>query len=503
MMKKAGRSSSYANILKYTGLFGGVQALNILVGIVRNKLVALILGPQGMGLMSLFNSTTRLVGDSTNFGIAVSGVRDISEAYNVGDKKRLSDSILMVRSWCMLTALLGLVLCIVLSPWLSRFTFSWDGHTLHFIFLSPAVFLSTLIGGELAILKGTRKLRDLAKASVWNMLLALVLTVPLYYFFNDAAIVPSIVLMALTQLLLTVGYSYRHYPLRISFTRGVLGKGFGMIRLGVAFVLAGVLGSLADFLVRSYLSNVAQVDTVGLYNAGYMMTMTYIGMVFTAMETDYFPRLSGVCEHSFTFSQTVNRQAEVMLLVASPLLVAFSFSLPLLLPLLYSHQFMSVLGMMQVMVLAMYFRAIKLPVQYIPLAKGDSKSYLFLEGTYSVMLVGAVVGLFSWKGLTGAGLAISLVSLLDLIITFVYAYFRYHYKPSMGLLRCVLFQLPLGLLAYASTFLSSQPVVYCLLGVVIFLASATVSFRFFRSNMDLMSHIQEKFLSKFRHETKS
>lgn len=120
----------------------------------------------------------------------------------------------------------------------------------------------------------------------------------------------------------------------------------------------------------------AQIDTVGLYNAGYMMTMTYIGMVFSAMETDYFPRLSGVCERSFTFSQTVNRQAEVMLLVAAPILIAFSFSLPILLPLLYSHQFMSVLGMMQVMVIAMYFRAIKLPVQYIPLAKGDSRSYL-------------------------------------------------------------------------------------------------------------------------------
>ena len=67
-MKKSGRSSSYGNILKH-GLLG-VQALNILVGVVRNKLVALILGPQGMGLMSLFNSTTKLVGDSTNFGIA-------------------------------------------------------------------------------------------------------------------------------------------------------------------------------------------------------------------------------------------------------------------------------------------------------------------------------------------------------------------------------------------------------------------------------------------------
>lgn len=502
-MKKSGRASSYSNILKYTGLFGGVQALNILVGMVRNKLVALLLGPQGMGLMSLFNSTIKLVGDSTNFGIAMSGVKNISEAFDAGDKQRLDESVQMVRSWCLLTAILGCVLCAVLSPWLSKFTFSWDGHTLHFILLSPAVFLSTITGGELAILKGIRRLRDLAKVSVWNVLLALLLTVPLYYFFRDAAIVPSIVLMALTQLLLTIGYSYRLHPLRLSLSSIVLGHGVDMVKLGVAFVLAGIFGSLSDFLIRSYLNNVAQIEAVGLFNAGYMMTMTYIGMVFSAMETDYFPRLSGVSERSFTFSQTVNRQAEVMLLMAAPLLIAFSFSLPLLLPLLYSHEFMSVLGMMQVMVIAMYFRAIKLPVQYIPLAKGDSRSYLLLEGIYSVMIVIAVVGFFSLWGLTGAGFAISLVSLLDLIITFVYAYYRYHYHPSSGLMRCALRLLPLGFCAYAATFLSYHSVAYWVIGGVLFLVSMAVSLHFFRSNTDLMQHVSSRFFRFFHHAPKN
>ena len=501
-MKKSGRTSSYANILKSTGLFGGVQALNILVGVVRNKLVALILGPQGMGLMSLFNSTTKLVGDSSNFGIAMSGIRNISEAYDAGDTRRLSDTVLMVRSWCMITAVFGMLLCAILSPWLSRFTFSWDGHTLHFILLSPAVLLATIAGGELAILKGVRQLRNLAKVSVGNVLLALLLTIPLYYFFNDAAIVPSIVLMALTQLLLTIGYSYRLYPLRISLSRHVLGRGMSMIRLGVAFVLAGILGSLADFLIRSYLNNVAQIDTVGLYNAGYMMTMTYIGMVFSAMETDYFPRLSGVSERSFTFSQTVNRQAEVMLLVAAPILIAFSFALPILLPLLYSHQFMSVLGMMQVMVIAMYFRAIKLPVQYIPLAKGDSRSYLLLEGIYSVMVVCAVVAFFSLWGLTGAGIGLSVVSFLDLLVTFAYARYRYHYHPSTGLLRCSSVQVTLGLLAFSATFLPYHSLGYWLAGGALFLISAVVSLLFFRSNTDLTQHLSSRSLHRFHHEHK-
>ncbi len=54
-MIKEKKDDSYSHILKYTGIFGGVQGLNILMSVVRNKLVAIILGPEGMGLISLFS----------------------------------------------------------------------------------------------------------------------------------------------------------------------------------------------------------------------------------------------------------------------------------------------------------------------------------------------------------------------------------------------------------------------------------------------------------------
>jgi hypothetical protein len=46
-MSKKERSDSYSHILKYIGLFGGVQVLSLAVALVRNKLVALILGSGG------------------------------------------------------------------------------------------------------------------------------------------------------------------------------------------------------------------------------------------------------------------------------------------------------------------------------------------------------------------------------------------------------------------------------------------------------------------------
>ena len=62
----AQQPASYRHIFRSTSLFGGVQGLNVLIGIVRNKCVAVILGPSGMGLLSLYNATVKLMSDATH-----------------------------------------------------------------------------------------------------------------------------------------------------------------------------------------------------------------------------------------------------------------------------------------------------------------------------------------------------------------------------------------------------------------------------------------------------
>ena len=350
-----------------------------------------------------------------------------------------------------------------------------------------------LFGGELAILKGLRELRKLAIISIFNVLGALISSVPLYYFFREKAIVPSLVIMALIQFILTISYSYHIYPLRLMNRWKPMRKGIGMIRLGIAFVIAGVLGSGADFLIRSYINNVSSIDTVGLFNAGYMMTMTYVGMVFAAMETDFFPRLSSANQYQFTFNQTVNRQIEVMLLLVSPLLVLFALFLPILLPILYTGKFMPALGMMQAIMLAMYFRAVKLPVQYIPLAKGDSISYLFLESVYDIVLVVAVILNFDRLGLLGAGWAITIAGFLDAVLVFVYSRWKYGYKVSSSVFLYSAIQIPIGFLNYIVTLQSSQ-LIYWGVGLLLAMISAATSISILKTKTNLWNKLTSKVL---------
>lgn len=469
------QQQSYKHILKYTSVFGSVQGLNVLVALVRNKLVALILGPSGMGLLSLFNSTIKLVSDSTNMGVPTSGVKTISDVYEQGDNQQLADSVCLIRSWSVLVALLGMAVCAVAAPFIDSLSFSWGSHTLHYLLLSPTVGVMAITGGEMAVLKAVRQLGALARISIYNVVAVLVVTVPLYYAFGETAIVPSLFLAALIQAVLTIWRSCRLFPVRYSFKRAFLSRGGSMVRLGLSFVVVGVMGSGMEFAIRSFLNVCGSLETVGLYNAGYMMTMTLGGVVFSAMETDYYPRLSAIPSTGTALNSCVNRQIEVSLLVIAPMLVAMMFGLPLVLPLLYSGKFVAASGMLQFTLVALFVRAIKLPIAYQPLGRGDSRSFMLMEGAYVVIVLPLMYVCFMRWALTGTGVALLMAALLDMLLLMAYNRWRYGYRPDRRVAVGVSLQLPLIVLSFVLVSRITG-VAYWLTGVLLVAVSMAGSF---------------------------
>ena len=456
-MEDKASKGSYSHIFKYTGVFGSVQLLGILISVVRTKVIAVLLGPHGVGLISLFNSTVKFLSDSTNLGLSMSAVKRVSMSYDSGNAEELAESVRVVRTISLVTAIVGTLVALAVSPLLSKYTF------FHFLCLSPVVGLMAVTGGEVAILKGIRQLGSLARSTIWYLLAALLLSVPLYFFFGISGIVPAMVVMALAQMLITIAYSYRHQPLVLRRDRHVLRRGYGMIS-------------------QSYINNVSDAEMVGLYNAGFMMTMTYAGMVFSALDADYYPRLSAISDLGREFNATVNRQIEVSLMIVSPFLVAFMVGLPLLLPLLYSGKFLPASGMVRLIILAMYLRAVKLPIAYLPLARGNSRSYLLMEGIYAVVLVLSTIVLFDRYGLLGAGMAILFTAAFDFLMLLAYMRYRYGYVISAKVVRLLAAQLPLGLLAFGVA-LSCKGWVYWFSGIALAVGSLLLSLLFMRRKL--------------------
>ena len=433
-----------------------MQGLQLVLGLLRTKLMAILLAPSGMGLASLFQSTSQFLSQATNLGVSMSAVRQLSEDYETADQALLESSIQTVRGWSLLTALLGLLVALVLGPVLSQTTFDWGNHSLHFVLLGPAVAMM----GSLAFIQ------------LICAVLALVISIPIYYIYGETGIVPVINLMAFATLLLTARHSLRLYPVRWGTLS--LHKGSGMLRLGVAFTLAGVVGSGAEMFIRSFLNVTDSLDVVGLYNAGYMITITYAGLVFAAMESDYFPRLSAVNQDVAATNLMVNKQTEVSILMMAPLLTSLIIFLPVLIPLLLSSQFLPIVAMTQVAALAMYFKALTLPVAYITLARGYSFTYLVLESSYYVALVVFVVLGYRHWGIWGTGLAITLAHLAECLIINGYARWRYQYKQSSTVVKYGVVHLLIGLSAYILT-MTVDEVAYWLLGVALIVVSLSFS----------------------------
>ena len=472
-------NGSYRHILKYTGIFGGVQGLNVLIGLVRTKLVAILLGPSGMGLASLFNTTVGFVSQATNLGLPISAVRQMSELYDQGDQEAINHFVKVIRGWSLLTALVGMLVCVAIGPFLSQTTFAWGDHSLHFMLLSPAVGMMAITGGETAILKGMRKLGSIAIIQVLAVVAALAISVPVYYVFGESGIVPVIVMMAFATMVLTLKQSLKLIPLQLRGAKGMLGEGMEMVRLGVAFTLAAVIGTASEMLIRSYLNVTGDLDILGLYNAGYMLTITYAGMVFSAMEADYYPRLSAVQHDIEATNETVNRQMKVSLLLISPMLAALIIALPLLVPMLFSGKFLPVVGMAQVAALAMYMKVLTLPVAYITLARGYSLSYLFLESCYFVVFVVLIIVGYQYWGLFGTGLAITLAHVFEYVLVNGYAYKKYGYRSSATVYGYAIVQVALGLLAYILT-LVADGYLYWSIGALIVILSGLLSLKALR-----------------------
>ena len=486
------RNDNYGHVLKYTSVFGGVQGLVILIGLVRNKAMAVLLGAGGIGLNALLTSVQNFASQFTNLGISFGAVPKLSSYYEQNSQQLLDYYIQVIRLWSLIAAVLGCLFCIIVSPFINDISFTWGNHTLHYAMLGVSVAMIAITGGETAILKSTRRLGSLARIQIYNALLAVLLSIPLYYFYGHTGVVPAIVLIAGAGMLTTIIYSWRQYPVRFQFSRSQLKHGAGMIRLGLAFVLAAAIGSGAEMLIRAFLNVEGDLNDVGLYNVGFMITITYAGMVFSAMETDYFPRLSAVSNDNQKTNDTVNKQMEVSLLLLSPMLVALLMLLPVLVPMLFRSDFLPVVPMAQVAVLAMYFKVQTMPVAYITLARSRSLSYLFLESSYYVILILAVVFGFRRWGLWGTGLAIVVAHALETVLVGSYAYVYYGYRPTSIVFRYAAVQMLIGFMAYGvSLFTEGWP--YWIAEAALTLVSTAYSVHILRKKTHLWQSLKSRF----------
>ena len=264
-----------------------------------------------------------------------------------------------------------------------------------------------------------------------------------------------------------------------------------MIKLGFFLSLQILLSHGVLYLVKNYVSQTGGIEEVGLYSAGTSIVNVYLGLVFSAIATSYFPQLAGTKSNE-EMGDAVKKQAEISILLFAPIIVAFIvFARPAII-VLYSEKFLPIEGLLYWAIAATLITAMGWALSYTLLAKAKPSTF-FLNELFSKLYTFplAILG-YTYMGLTGFGIAVlvgySIYLMQELIV--VKRLFNISYTFSIWRLFLLL-HLPV-FTAFLIMIFASTLMVY-LLGCLLFCLTMVYVFYELDARMALFSVLKKKF----------
>ena len=396
---------SYGQIIKSSALIGGSSVINIGLGIVRAKAMALMLGPAGIGLLGIYSSIADLARTIAGMGINNSGVRQIAEATGTGDAQRIARTVITLRRVALLLGILGALLLVAFCVPIARLSFKDSQQFSQVAWLGLAVLFGAVSSGQMALVQGMRRIGDLARVNVLGSFYGLLVSLPLVYCYGKAGVVPSLVAAAGLGVVVSWWYSRKiRVPPVAMRLADVSHEASELLRLGFVFMASGFMTMAVGYFVRVIvLRRLGEVEA-GYYQAAWTLAGLYVGIILQSMAADFFPRLTAVAQDDAETNRLVNEQAEVGMLIGAPGVMATLTFAPLIIELFYSTKFGPAVEILRWICLGMTLRVATWPMGFIPVARGARRVFFWAEvGGNLLQMALAYVGIMQF-GLNGTGI---------------------------------------------------------------------------------------------------
>ena len=440
--------ASYHRILKSTSIIGGASFLNIIIGVLRTKVLAVLLGPVGIGLASLYTGLIATASTFATMGMGAVGTRQIAEAYSKNDAR----TILVARRalfWgTMLLACAGGLVVWSLRSFLALHALGNISYSGAVGWLAVGVALSVAGASQSALIQGMRRIGDIARLNVFGSALSTALGIGLLWRWGKAGLVAYVLIAPLASFILGHVYVSRLPKAGTeSVTLQELSREWRMfLRLGLAMVGAGLVGSLTQLWIRIDVVKVLGAVPLGQYQAAWTISMQYVTFVLGAMGADYYPRLTGIIHDPEAAGKLVNEQTEIATLLSAPVFIAMMAVAPWVIHLLYASSFTPAVEILRWQVLGDVLKVASWPLGFVILAAGDGKTYFWVESVTAIIPGALIVGLEPVMGLriTGVSYLAMYFSYLPLVYVLARRRIGFHWSKSVAFLSCISFALCIG-----------------------------------------------------------
>lgn len=391
--------------IRSTGIIGGAALVTQLISLARMKAVALILGPAGVGLVGLFYSLIQTASTVASLGISTAGARQMveagSEATEVARARRG-----VLAAAVFLGAAGTLVMFLARKPIAVQLLghAEWEQEV---GWLSIGVALLVASMAQNAVLTGLRRIGDLARVSIWSSLLGVAVAVPAILVWREKAIVPFVLIATGATLVVGTYYLSRVPSPKIGTIplRQLVPQWKALAQVGLSVTIGTIAGSVGQLAVRSMVQRELGPVPLGHFQAAWVISISYIGLILTAMVADYYPRLTAALSDRDQAQEVVNHQMELALLLAGPLLVATVAFAPLIVTILYSSEFLPAAGLLRWQMVGDLLKITAWPLGYVLLASGRGPRFAIAEIVTALVLAGATALLLPRFGIEAPAMA--------------------------------------------------------------------------------------------------
>ena len=408
-------SNTFRTILRATSIIGGASVINILVGLIRIKIVAVLLGPAGVGLVGLYYSLMQTAGGLAGLGLGNSGTRQVAAGAS-GGAARLGRVRRALFWGTLVQALAGAALFWLASGWIATWLVGDPARTDEVGWLALGVGLAVAGGAQSALLTGLRRLGDIARVQVGSGILGTVLGVGAIWLWGAEGVIAMVLIAPI------VGFVLGHfYASRLDRPASppdpamvLLSEWSVMARLGLAFMVSGLVVTMGLLAARVLIQRELGAEALGQFQAAWAIGMSYMGIVLGAMGADYYPRLTAAMSDPAAATQLVNDQTEVALLLSGPVLVAMLGCAPWVVHILYTGEFGPTVEILRWQLLGDILKVMSWPLALVLVAAPAGKTYVLVETLGMAVFVLGVFICMPLIGVRATG-----VAFLALYITYL------------------------------------------------------------------------------------
>lgn len=403
---------SLDRIFKTSAMTGAMSIVTMVAALLRGKVMAMCLGPAGVGLSGILNQVVALESQVLALGLPTVVVKSVAGA---GVEARPQVESVIARL-ALALGVFGLGLGLVLSPLVAVATFQSFEHLPLVIAASLAVPAAILTSIWCAVIQGRGEVGFLARSQAAFAVVGALVAMPLIWYGGLAGLGVSVVLAALIPV---AGLWSRRprYPTAASDDKGIRDS---LVRAGLSIIAAIAIAQVAAYATRLVVVNQLGVFEAGLYQAALAVSGGLPGFVFSAMALDYYPRISAARDGE-EIARATNMQVQASMVIATPLFVGMIVFGGPLLDFYYTEEFLGATELMAWMTASVAFRIISWPAGYWLVAKATPREYLLIEGPAALLAPLVTIALLPSAGLAGAGIAMVLSALVYalVIITFM------------------------------------------------------------------------------------